>query len=469
MGVGKVYIIGAGPGSPDLITLRGLRALRQADVVIADGLVPRTYLDRLGVAADHKTIRWLGDGDERRSQAEINELMLRAATEARVVARLKCGDPFVFGRGGEEIDFLDEHGVPWEVIPGLSACIAAPSNAALPLTDRRQGSSFAAVTARCSGGGLNPRFPRADSLVVFMGVAVLEEVARQLVREGWAPGTPAAVIERATLPWEQRVTGPLERIAKAAAEHNVRSPAVLLVGAVASHRDARPRILYTGLDPTNFRALGDVIHWPALRVVPDEDGRRSLPAALSGLQGARFDWIIFSSRVGVQSFFAELETHGLDARVLAACRIAVVGAGTELLLREHGVRADVVPREPGSLGLLERIPYGTAGVLLVQGTHAPASLQDELSRRGCRVARLALHRVEPNPELGRPLPQHDVIYFTSPSGVRAYWDTYGGPAFEGEVWSIGDVTLRQIKELGFDGKVVSPHVPRDENATVAAV
>ncbi|MFW6107869.1 MAG: uroporphyrinogen-III C-methyltransferase, partial [bacterium] len=364
---GSVILIGAGPGSPDLITLRGLRALRRADLVVIDKLLSPDFLDELGVAGPETV--WLGADETRRSQDEINRLLVRAARDGKTVVRLKCGDPFVFGRGGEETDYLDGHGVPWELVPGLTAGTAAPSNAGLALTDRRRGRSFAAATARRAGGEVSDEFPRADSLLIFMGVAALAEVAERLIAGGRPRGTAATVIERATLPWERRVSGPLDRVAGLAEQRGVRSPAMLLVGAVAEQADRRPTILYTGLDPANFRALGDIIHWPALCVVRDDEAAAELPAALDGLRERAFDTVVFTSRVGVRSFFRELAAAGLDARSLDGTTVVTAGTGTDRTLREFGVAADIVPDDAGSRGIVRGLAEGPGErVLLVQGT-----------------------------------------------------------------------------------------------------
>ncbi len=454
---GKVYLIGAGPGSPDLITLRGLRALRKADLVILDKLLPPTFAADLGSKAE---TLWLGDDAVRRSQDEINELMIEAARAGRTVARLKGGDPFVFGRGGEALDALDAADVPWEAVPGLSSCIAAPSNAAFTLTDRARSQSFAAATARRAGGGVNDRFPSADSLVIFMGVEALDDVARRLIDSGRPSEAPAAVIERATQPWERRVSGPLGEIAHLARQGRAESPALLLVGAVARDAGTRRTLLYTGLDPTNFRTLGNLIHWPALHVVPDRAGYEAVPEVIAGLRSVRFSVVIFTSRIGVRSFFREIEKHRLDARSLGGTTVVAAGGGTAQVLREFGILPDIVPVTAGSRGILRFTQIRKDDELLVvQGTHAPGGLCEEIARRGANTTRLGLHRVEPNPDLGRPLPDHDVIYFTSPSGVRAWHATYGETGFGAEPWCIGDVTRQQLAEYGIDAKVVNPHVP----------
>jgi len=469
---GIVYVVGAGPGAADLITLRALRAIRRAEVLICDGLVMRSLIEELGVCTEGKTVTWLGPGANRPDQNAINEMMRDAARHGRTVVRLKGGDPFVFGRGNEEIEFLSEHGIPWEVIPGLSAATAAPTAACLPLTWRKSGRSFAVVSARRAGGAVTDSFPRADTVVILMGAAFLAEVAERLLEDGWAPETPAAVVERSTLPWERRVHGKLAQIASLAEAAHVRSPAVLVVGVAAERGHAfqeRPVILFTGLDPSNFRALGDLLHWPALQIAPDPRGYAALPGVITALGHREFNWLVFTSKVGVGSFFAALQERGLDARVTAGTRVVAAGAGTADRLREYNVRADSVPAEPGSRGILSSLGHlDGASVLLIQGSHAPADLAQEINRLGGQVTRLALHRVAPHPELGRPLPAHDVVYFVSPSGARAYWQVYGAEAFRREIWCIGKATLAELEKLGQRARIVEPYVSSDQNEKIAA-
>ncbi len=468
MGIGKLYVIGGGPGAPDLVTLRGLRALRRADLIVCDRLLPESFLDGLGLPAEGQVVVRRRAGQ---TQEELNELMAEAALEGRCVARLKGGDPFVFGRGEEELAELGARGIPWELIPGLSAAAAAPALAGLSLTRRGGGRSFAVTTARIRGGGPNEALPRADTLVVLMGVEALGGVTRRLRADGWPARTPAVVIERGAQPFERRVASTLAELAEAAADAHVAPPAVLVVGEGARRSDAaaRPKVLFTGLDPTNFRHLGDLLHWPALRVAPAAEGAGAVPAAAEGLRDGAFGCVVFTSKVGVASFFEALAGRGMDARALAGARIVAAGAGTALRLRAFGIGADAVPTAAGARGILEVLgEVAGRGVLLVQGTHAPRGLEREIARRGGRVRRLALHRIEPHPELGRPLPAHDAIYFVSPSGVRAYRDAYGAAAFRRQIWCIGRVTLGQVRDFGFDGKVVDPHVSHDAHATTAA-
>ncbi len=472
MGIGTVHIVGAGPGAPDLITVRGANMLRRADMVIVDSLLPATFLDDLGISTTGKSIWWLQPSDTRERCREIGESLCAAAREGKTVVRLKGGDPFVFGRFEEELGKLSAEEIHWEIVPGLSSATAGPTAAGLPLTRRGGGRSFAVVTARRAGGPTNESYPRADTLVVLMAVSVMGDVTRRLLDDGWSPETPAAVLERTTLPWERRVDGVLADIASRASAAGVRPPALLVIGSGASAPPAvagKPTILFTGLDPAHFRALGRMLHWPALQVVQHEPGWRRFGGVLGRLERRDVDWIVFTSRIGVRFFFDALAEHGRDARLLGGARVGAVGAGTAAELVRYGIVADMTPRQPGSRGLQEFFKdISPSRLVIVQGGQATDDLVSELRRLGHWALRLPLHTVLAHPELGRTLPQHDVIYFISPSGVRAYWDTYGAEAFRREVWCIGDVTRAELTRRGIEAKVVNPNVPENQNAKVAS-
>lgn len=460
MATGRVYLIGAGPGSPELITLRGFRAVRQADVVICDYLLPASFFEELGIPMARKKLIRIEPGKTRTSQEDINAMMVAEAKAGHIVARLKGGDPFVFGRGKEEIDYLIENDVPWELIPGLTVGTAGPALATLPLTFRRESRSLALVTAKLAGGAPNESFPYADSMVFFMGVALFDEITARLTGEGWPADTPAVVIERATQPWEKRVGGTLATIAQNASRMGVEAPAILVVGGAAAHYGEfkdRPRILYTGLDPSNFRLLGDVVHWPALRTVRHEEGWQRLPRVIAELKAGRYDAVVFTSKVGVRSFFEAVAGVGLDSRILAGRTVTTAGAGTAMQLLDYGIVADAVAAAPGSAGILQSfVDLDLKDLLVIQGFNAPKVLEENLRARGLNVLRLSLHDVVPNPDLGRPLPEHDVIYFTSPSGVKACVQAYGDEAFRKTVWCIGDVTLERVLEHTSEASIVYP-------------
>lgn len=234
---GKVYIVGAGPGAADLITVRGLRAIQGADLVVFDRILGREFAEQLGLDPGRSRIEWLGAGRMGASrQADINRRVLEAAAAGKVVARVKNGDPFVFGRGGEEIEFLAAHGIEFEIVPGISSALGTLTAAGYAATSREQGRSFAVTSAQLAGGAINKDFPKADSLIVLMAVRVLDAVVDRLMSEGWSPRTPAVIIERGTQTGEREVAGPLRDIARLASAHNIESPAILALGVVAARK-----------------------------------------------------------------------------------------------------------------------------------------------------------------------------------------------------------------------------------------
>ncbi len=462
MALGKVYLIGAGPGASDLITLRGLRAIRKSDVLICDYLLPKTFISELGINTGGKEIVWLKGGDQRQSQDQINQLMLEAALRGKSVARIKTGDPHIFGRGQEEQSFLNQNNISWELIPGLSVLNAGPGLLDYALTSRNSGRSFAAVSARCAGGAINDSFPKADSLIVFMGMSVLDKVVESLLRQGWSKDSPAAIIERSAMPWQKQVSGRLSEIAELAADKNLNAPAVLIVGCAAEPVDLeniRPKILFTGLDPANFRNMGIIIHWPAIEIQTDAEGLSRLPSVLSKLKDKKFKYVIFTSKITVRLFFIALNERFEDSRILAGTKVITAGKGTAEEILEYGIIADVIPESMGSAGICKKISgYQRGDVLMIQSATAPEKLASGLANKLGDVTRLCLHHIIPHPELGGGLPEHDVIYFTCPSGVRAYRQKYGKNAFEKEVWCIGDVTQNQLEEFGIKSKIVVPDV-----------
>ncbi len=460
---GRVYIVGAGPGAADLISLRGYHALRSADAILIDELIPEDFLEELGIATVDKRIERLGGGKRHWSQEEINRWLVATAATGQTVVRLKGGDPFIFGRGDSEIEALAKHGIPWEVIPGPSAATAVLASAGLPLTRHAQGRSFAVTTARVEGGGVSESLPRADSLVILMGVTVLDQVISRLLAEGWLPETPAAIVERGTLAWERRISGPLSLLSELARQAHIASPALVVIGEAAKtiaaiHR--RPTILYTGLDATNFRMLGNVLHWPAQATVPNPEGQRLFPHALTAIRRGNLDWVVFTDKFAVRTFWTALADSRQDARILGGTKIAAVGAETLRQLERHDLWADAAIMEDDIRKVASVLgDLSDQGVLVVQGSHTPRALYGQVEDAGAAVSHLVLNRLLPNPELGRPLPNHDVIYFVSPAGVRAYAKTYGKEAFRREVWCLGQATRQALAARGLSATVVRPLQP----------
>ena len=451
---GTVFIVGAGPASPDLLTLRGLRLLRSADLVIADRLVPPGYLGELGLGDDGPEVIVLGRG--RGETARARDLAAAAALEGKVVVRLKGGDPSVFARTGEDLEAFATLGVPCEVVPGISSALAGPAAMKLPLTRRGAARSFAVATAVEETGRSATSWPRADNLVVLMGASSLASVTEGLVGAGWDPGTSAMLIERAEGVRGRAAAGTLAGIAAAAAAEGIAAPALLVVGPAAAGwlgAGGRLRVLFTGIDPTGFRNLGVILHWPALRLVLDDEGTNRLPGALRDLVAAR-GALVLADVVAVRAFFAELGGLGADARALANLHVIAGGRAADAALAEFGIRPDGVAAEPGGEARGRR-GYAGGRVLVVGGTHVPGRLAAAFGVGEAGAGALVLRRAIPDPELRGPLPGHDVVVFTSPAGVRAWHGVFGAAGFGRPAWCLGPRVLEEVERLGGGGVVMA--------------
>jgi len=468
---GRVYLVGAGPGDPGLLTSRALELIAAADVILYDRLVPAAALDGARAQAELLFVGKEGGG-ESVSQDETTRLLIERGSSADVVVRLKGGDPFVFGRGGEEAEALRAAGAPFEVVPGITAGVAGPAYAGIPVTHRDAASAVAFVTGhedpgKPSGSALDwaalAAFP--GTLVFYMGVRQLGGIAERLMDRGRDPSEPAAVVERGTMPDQRIVTGTLGTIAGVAVAEGVRAPAVVVVGEVVRLRDridwwgaARPlagvtvavtraRAQASGL-AARLRGLGAaVVEAPAIRIVP-LDG----PAVV--LDG--YDLVCLTSPNGVRLLFDRLSVAGLDARALAGARVAAIGPGTAAALRSYGVVADVVPSErfvaEGLLDALAEAPVSRA--LVARAAEARDVLVDGLRARGAEVDVLALYETVAEPlsdELVAAVTGADYVTFTSSSTVRFLLESLrdrGRPA--GRLVSIGPVTSATLREHGFE-------------------
>jgi uroporphyrinogen III methyltransferase/synthase len=468
-----VYLVGAGPGDPGLLTARALELISTADVIVYDRLIPAGALD--GARAGAELIYAGKEGGGRSMpQAEINALLLEHGRRGHAVVRLKGGDPFVFGRGGEEAEALRAAGIPFEVVPGVTAGVAAPAYGGIPVTHRDAASAVAFVT-----GHEDPAKPESSldwgalgafpgTVVIYMGVRQLEGIAERLIAGGRDPAEPAAVVERGTLPAQRVVRATVATIASTAAAEGVRAPAVAVFGAVAALRDrlawferrplsgvtvavTRARAQASGLAAT-LQGLGaEVVEAPAIRIVP-------LDGAAPQLAG--YDLVCLTSPNGVRLLFDRLGSAGLDARALAGARVAAIGPGTAAALRARGVIADVVPDRFVAEALVEAL--GDAPVrraLVARAAEARDVLPDALRARGAEVDVVALYETVAEPLSDAQLEavaRADYVTFTSSSTVRFLLRAGGRPA--GRVVSIGPVTSETLREHGLE-----PHVEAERH------
>lgn len=362
--VGRVYLVGGGPGDPGLLTLRGRECLRRADLVLYDGLVNPLLL-RHSRAQAERTSRAEGPDGRRIEQAEINQRLVDAALAGKTVVRLKGGDPFVFGRGSEEAAALEAAGIPFEVVPGITAATGAAVYAGISLTHREHASAVAFITGHEDPAKATStldfatlaRFP--GTLVFYMGLHRLPVLCRSLIDAGKPAATPAAIVCRATTPFQRTVVGDLSNLPARAAEAGLHPPSLFIVGDCVNVRDhaewfsQRPLLGQTiailrpdeQADPVVDQVVelgGNPLVIPMIEIVPPADWS-AVDAVLPRL--GEFQWLVFTSVNGVRSLLGRLWESGGDARRLASTRIAAIGPATAEALREFGLRADLVPPE----------------------------------------------------------------------------------------------------------------------------
>jgi uroporphyrinogen III methyltransferase/synthase len=480
---GIVYLVGAGPGDPGLMTRRSLELIAAADVVLYDRLIPPGALD--GARPDAE-LRYVGKepGKPAVEQEQINDLLVELGRAGRRVVRLKGGDPFVFGRGGEEAEALAAAGVSFEVVPGVTAGVAAPAYAGIPVTHRDAASAVAFVTGHedpsKDGSVLDwealARFP--GTLVFYMGIKNLPLIADRLTGAGRDAAQPVAVVARGTLPGQRTVAGTLADIAERVAEAGVRPPAITVVGPVAELRETlawlerrplhgevvavtRARAQASEL-AGRLRELGaEVVETPAIRIEPLSV---ELPAP------SDHSLICFTSPNGVRLYFDALPG---DARSLAGTRVAAIGPGTAAALRDRGVEADVVPERFVAEGLLEALAGESLQgqrVLVARAAEARDALPDGLRERGAVVDIVALYRTtaEPLGEAQREaLKGATYVTFTSSSTVRFFLEGAGAVPDDARIVSIGPVTSSTLREHGLEPDVEAER--HDIDGLVAAL
>ncbi|MFC4638125.1 uroporphyrinogen-III C-methyltransferase [Deinococcus hohokamensis] len=467
-----VSLIGAGPGDPGLLTVRGAQALREADVVLFDYLANPELLRHCPQA---RTVYVGKKGfSEYISQEQINALLVSTALEGggQRVARLKGGDVFVFGRGGEEAEACVQAGVPFEVVPGVSSAIAAPAYAGIPVTHREAARSFAVLTGNTKEGGAHyETLSGVDTLVLLMGVRNLDQIAADLMAAGRAPETPAATVQWGSTPRQRVATGTLATIAQAVREAGLEAPAVTVVGEVVRLRDTlrwfdrspRPlagRTVAVTRTREGASALGDVLRergasvleLPLIRFAPTAD-EAGLHAHLRDLRGV--SWLLLTSNQAVSALWTHLERLGLDTRHLAGVRLGAVGPSTARSLQERGLRADFVPSTPGARYLGAELPaHPGERVLHLTSQLAEAELQQQLEARGVTYTRAELYLTEPAPlegALQAALGTVDAVTLASGSAAR-HLAALAGPGFDPlglPVVAMGPQTADAAREAGF--------------------
>jgi uroporphyrinogen III methyltransferase / synthase len=435
----KVFLIGTGPGDPGLITLKAVRTIPLCDAVVYDDLIPHEIL---GLARPDARKIYVGKraGREYMKQPEINDLILGLAREGLSVARLKGGDPCIFGRGGEEALFLKENGIPFEIIPGITSAIAGPISAGIPPTHRGMAASVRFVTAHedpaKTTGFLDwPLLARDTGTLVFlMGASRIGSIAERLIAEGMRPDMPCALVQNATMPTQRQVITTLEHMGEAAQAHGIGSPCIVVVGEVASlsrklftENDkplkgrtvliTRPAHLASESSSLFTEAGASVTVYPLLEIAP-------LPFDLPDISS--LDLFIFTSQNAVPLFMDRLFEANLDARAFAGREVYCIGPKTRETLLRYGIKADGMASEfraEGIMDMLQGKDLSGKKVCLPRAKGARTYLADALKERGASVEEIfvygtVLPREASGEDLLASLTQADTVVFTSPSGVR---------------------------------------------------
>ncbi len=463
---GTVYLVGGGPGDPGLITVKGVECLKQADVVVYDALSDERLVSH--APADAERI-YVGKraGQHTLPQDEISKLLAAKAKEGKTVVRLKGGDPFVFGRGGEEADVLRQAGVPFEIVPGITSAISVPAYAGIPVTHRGVASSFAVITGHedptkeVSALDWEHLGKGIDTLIFLMGMQNIGAICEQLVSHGRPADTPAAVIREGTGPRQRTVTGTLENIVARVREAGLGAPAIIIVGEVVGLReklrwfDNRPlfgkRVLVTRsrrqasvLSKLLIEKGAEAVELPAIAIELAED--EAMTKAVSEL--GNYDWVLFTSVNGVTSVFDELARQNSDARAFGDKKVGAIGPATATALAEHGIIADLVPgtfTTEGVIAALSELDIAGKQFLLPRADIADDRLAAAIRQHGGAVTEVAAYRTTPDTERVSEAAkllengQIDAVTFTSSSTV-----TNLVKALDGKVDLLDDIVVASI-------------------------
>ncbi|AOY75454.1 uroporphyrinogen-III C-methyltransferase [Clostridium formicaceticum] len=483
-----VYLVGAGPGDEDLITVKGLKCIEKADVILYDRLANENLLQHKKLEAETIDVG-KAPHQHQYTQEEINQLLVDKAKEGKVVTRLKGGDPFVFGRGGEEALALYEENIPFEVVPGITSAIAVPNYGGIPVTHRHMSTSFHVIT-----GHEDPTKGDSDvnyealaklegTLVFLMGVAHLKEITEKLKLYGKDKNTPAALIHRGTTARQKTVTGTLENIVEVAAVNKIKAPSIIIIGEVVRLRQqlnwfqslplqgkrilvTRTRQQASDLSRQLKELGGEVIEFPTISIEAPEDFT-SIDKALKNL--TVFQHIIFTSVNGVKAFFNRLKQLEIDIRSIGLAKITAIGSATKETLEDKGVLVDILPEVYTAEGILEavqgRVKEGER-VLLPRADIARRALTTGLKEMGAIVEEVDIYRtVIPTCRredlieiLKNPL---DYITFTSSSTVKNFLEILGEEnksLIEGrKIASIGPITGKTLENLGLSVDIQAKH------------
>lgn len=479
---GQVFLVGAGPGDEMLITRKGFELLKKCDVLVYDSLASEKLLS-YGKPECEKIYVGKRSGKHSMKQEEINEILVKSAGEGSMVVRLKGGDPFVFGRGGEEVLALQKAGIPYEVVPGVTSAIAALTSAGIPVTHREVSRDFHVITGHTSAG-LSMDFETcarlSGTLVFLMGLQNMGIICRGLMAHGMNGNTPAAVIQNGTMPQQKVVKSTLEKLEEDAGEQKIGSPAIIVVGETVrfsmestiapsdtSGKDLSLKGVRAGI--TGTESFGDRLKTAleshgaeaeiicSMKVISYEE----TPAVISAVKGVgEYQWLVFTSANGVRIFMEKVKKERVDYRVFASVKFAVIGKGTEAELRKYGFSADYMPDSYYAAalaeGLLKRLKPGERA-LIPRAEEGSRALTDILQEGGASIHDLPLYQIEAGE---KHMPSSlDYLIFASGSGVRGFFRQMTEKEKmilnQGKVLCIGRITAEVLEKLGRKADIVA--------------
>lgn len=485
---GKVYLIGAGPGDPGLFTLKGKEVLEKAEVIIYDRLVSNKILSYADPEAEFIYVGKIS-GKHALAQEKINELLVKKAEGGKIVARLKGGDSFVFGRGGEEALFIKEHGCEFEIIPGITSAIAVPAYAGIPVTHRDFTSSLAFITGHEKPDKTETSIKWKEiangigTLVFLMGMENLAFICSNLMENGKDPKTPIALIRWGTLPQQQVITGTLENIVAKVNAEGFKPPAIIVVGEVVKLHSAlnwlekkplwgkkivvtRARAQASVLSEKIIAHGGEAIEFPSIKIEKEAD-LRLLHKCLKKID--KYDWLIFTSVNAVGIFLEEMKNMDMDIRDLKGIKICAIGPATCESLQNYGLKVDIVPDEYKAEGIIEKlddlIKPGDL-VLLPRAKGARKILPQTISSWGVQIDEIPLYEAKPAAPVNRDIlaeiktGNFDFITFTSSSTVSNFVnligeDNLGFLSKKAKIACIGPVTASKVRDYGLKVDVMA--------------
>ena len=481
MAKGMVYLIGAGPGAPGLITLKAIECIKEADVVVYDYLANKKFLEYARKGAEIIYVGKIG-GAHTLPQDEINKLIIKKAQKGKIIARLKGGDPFIFGRGGEEAEEIIQAGIDYEVVPGVTAGVAAAAYAGIPLTHRDFTTTVAFITGHEDPAKEDSNIywdkisTGIGTLVFYMGIGNLEPNMKKLIENGRSPDTPVALIRWGTTSNQETIIGTIKDIAEKAKQANFKAPAITVVGGVVSLRDKlrwfdkKPlfgkKIIVTRSreQASDFSVLlekygAEPIEFPTIETVPPKDWKE-IDRAIKNLP--KYDWAIFTSINGVKYFIERLKKQGKDIRELKGIKICAIGPATAKAIEDLGIKVDLLPKEYRAESIitgLGKTKIKGRRFLLPRALKAREVLPEEIKRLGGKVDVVTAYRTvqpkEKTDEIRKMLREKrvDVVTFTSSSTVENFVNMFKRNEVPGilngtRVACIGPITKDTATKLG---------------------